>query len=173
MNRRIWYIAVAVAFAIHNLEEAVAAARLLAFMRSRAPAFLRDFCSGIAVTDLRVSLAILTIVGVVVAAIAARRPSGVTSAFAMLVFAAVIGVNAIAHIALTLAVRAYMPGLITAIVLTLPLAVLLLVRGRREGWVSSAAYWSVIPAAILVHGPVLAGFIRLSITIARTVSRNA
>jgi len=172
VSRTSWYLSIATAFAIHNAEEGAAAARLLSFMQAGAPVFLRDFYSGMQVNDLRISLAILTAAGVGVTLFSVLRSKAAGSAFAMLVFAAVIGVNALAHIALAIAAGTYMPGLITALVLTLPLSVVIAVRGKRERWVPSVAYWSVIPLALLVHGPVLAGFIRFSVGIARALSRN-
>ena len=173
MSRRFWYVAVVLAFALHNLEEAVAAPRMLDLLQSRGPGYLRAFYSGIDAFTLRTSLLILTVLAILVTLAAARRPNRPGSAYAMLVFGAVIGLNALAHVALAVALRAYMPGLATALLLTLPVSALLLTLAHRERWVSSPVFWTILPAAIVVHGPVLLGFIRISTGIARSFTRSA
>ena len=172
MTRRSWYFLIGLAFALHNSEEAIAAPRMLAMMQSRGPSLLRAFYSGIEVAELRVSLFILTALGLFLALMAARNEASTSGAYMMLVFAALIGLNALMHIALAVTFRTYMPGLITAIVLTLPLSLFVLSRGFRERWVSTRAYWSIIPAAVVVHGPLLAAFIIGTTRIARVFVRS-
>ena len=172
MSRRSWYFVVALAFALHNIEEAIAAPRMLDLMQSRGPGSLRALYSGIDASELRISLLILTTMGLLVIMTAARSPTRPIGSYVMLVFAAFIGLNALAHVALTVAFRAYMPGLLTALVLTLPISALLLARGRREHWVSSPAFWTVLPVAVLIHGPVLAGLFRVTIGLARALARG-
>ena len=172
MTRRSWYFLIGLAFALHNSEEAMAAPRMLAMMQSRGPSLLRAFYAGIEVPELRISLFILTGLGLFVAVLAARNEASTSSAYAMLVFAALIGLNALMHIVLAVMFRAYMPGLITAIVLTLPLSLLVLTRGLRERWVSMRAYWSIIPAAVVVHGPLLGAFIIGTTRLARVFVRS-
>jgi hypothetical protein len=167
VTRRSWYFLIGLAFALHNSEEAIAAPRMLAMMQARGPALLRAFYSGIEVAELRVSLFILTALGLFLTLMAARNEESTGSAYTMLVFAALIGLNALMHIALAVTFRTYMPGLITAILLTLPLSLLVLSRAFRERWVPTRAYWSVIPAAVVVHGPLLAAFIIGTTRIAR------
>ena len=172
MTRSSWYFLIGLAFALHNSEEAIAAPRMLAMMQARGPALLRAFYSGIEVSELRVSLFILTALGLFLTLLASRNEASTSSAYAMLVFAAVIGLNALMHIALAVTFRSYMPGLITAILLTLPLSLLVLARGFRERWVPTRAYWSIIPAAVVVHGPLLAGFIIGTTRLARVFVRS-
>jgi hypothetical protein len=52
-----------------------------------------------------------------------------------------------------------MPGLVTALLITLPVSLLLLRRARQETWVSTAAFWAVMPVAVLIHGPLLVAFL--------------
>lgn len=68
---------------------------------------------------------------------------------------------------LTIAFRTYMPGVVTAVSITLPVSAMLLRRARREAWVSTPVFWAVIPIAALVHGPVLGVFLRSTIAIFR------
>jgi hypothetical protein len=173
VNRRAWYLLTAVAFALHNAEEAAAAPRLLDLLQSRAPTFLRSFYAGIQVSELRTSLFVLTVVALLLATAARRAPSAPGWSYTMLVFAAVIGLNALAHVSLSIAFGTYMPGLITAGVLTLPVSMAVLMRGWRDRWALPAAYWTILPTAVIVHGPALAVFIGTTIGVLRMFTRGA
>ena len=147
-------------FTLHNTEESLGAPAMVRQMQTQAPRFLRSFYSQVDVSDLRVGLGVLTLLGIALALIAIRTPRATGSAYAMLVFATVIGINAVAHIALSVIFRAYMPGLLTAILLCLPVAIALWYRVWKEAWISRTWLWTALPAGLLVHGPLLAGFIR-------------
>ena len=123
----------ATAFACHNAEEWIGAPLLVLQMQSRAPAFMRDFYSGVQVADLRRNLVLLSVIGLVVVALAARSPASRAWSYAMLVFGALIGVNGLTHIAFSLIWRDYMPGSLTAVLATVPIAVGLFVRSQRDG----------------------------------------
>ena len=172
-SKRAWYLMIGVVFAVHNAEEATAAPRMIEFMRLDAPIALRGFYEGITAGELRLSLTILTLIGLAVTAFAARLAPGPRWAYVMLVFAAVIGLNALAHVALSAIARTYMPGLVTALLLTLPVAILVFVRARRDGWVSATAYWTAFPVAFVIHGPVLVLFVRTTIGALRLLSGGA
>lgn len=167
MSRRSWYLLVGFAFAVHNGEEALTARRLLRFMQSDAPGFVRDFYAGITVGELQASLLVLTVLGVVVTGVAMRSSTTSASAFGMMVFAALLGLNALAHIGLSIASRSYMPGVATAVSITLPVSALLLLRGKHEAWVSTSAFWAVVPVAAVLHGPGLGAFLRASLLLMR------
>jgi Protein of unknown function with HXXEE motif len=173
VDKRSWYFLTALAFGLHNVEEAAAAPRMLELMQSRAPMFLRSFYTGIQVSELRTSLIVLTVVALLLATAASRAPGAPGWSYTMLLFCAVIGLNALAHVSLSIAFGTYMPGLITALVLTLPVSVAVLVRGWRDRWVLPSAYWTILPAAVVVHGPVLAVFIRTTISVFRVFIRGA
>jgi hypothetical protein len=160
LTQRRWYIFVAGAFALHNTEEAIGAPAMLRQLQSQAPRFLRDFYSQVDVSDLRLGLAVLTLVGIAIAFVAIRTPRATGSAYAMLVFGTVIGINAFAHIVLSAIFRGYMPGVLTAIFFCLPVAIALWYRVWKDVWIPRTWLWTVVPAALLVHGPLLAGFIR-------------
>ena len=160
---------IGVAFAVHNAEEAAAAPRMLEFMKFGAPAALRTFYQGITANELRVSLTILTLAGLVLTGLAIRRGLGPRWSYSMLVFAAVIGLNALGHVALSAIARTYIPGLVTALLLTLPVAIMVFVRARRDHWVSATAYWTAFPMALLIHGPVLILFVRTTLGALRAV----
>jgi hypothetical protein len=86
----------------------------------------------------------------------------------MMVLAALLGLNAVFHIVLSIQTGAYMPGLVTAVLISLPVSVTLLVRARQQRWVSARAFWAVLPVAILIHGPVLDAVFRASLRLMRT-----
>lgn len=167
MSRRSWYLMLGLALALHNGEEALRAIHMLDFMQSDAPGFLRDAYAGITVSELQGALLILTVIAFVGIVVAAVWPAAVASAFGMMVLAALLGLNAVFHIVLAIQTRAYMPGLVTALLISLPVSVTLLVRARQQRWVPARAFWAVLPAAVLIHGPVLDAVFRLSLRLMR------
>ncbi len=64
--------------------------------------------------------------------------------------ATVLLVNGLAHIAGTLVTRTYSPGLVTGVVLYLPIAPLVLFRAR-----SQAAFGRGVAAGVALHGVVM------------------
>jgi hypothetical protein len=64
----------------------------------------------------------------------------------------------IPHIALTVALRSYMPGVATAVAFNLPVLSLLMVLAVREGYVSgwkAAAYSAGVAGMLLASIPIL------------------
>lgn len=142
-------------------------------MQSGAPIALGAFYEGVNAAELRFSLVLLTLAGLGVTALAARFATGPGSAYAMLVFAGVMGLNAFAHIVMSGVARTYMPGLVTAVLLALPVAILVFLRARRDSWVSATAYWTAVPVALVIHGPVLVFFVRTTIAALRVITGSA
>ena len=167
MSRRSWYLILGLALALHNGEEALRATYLLHFMQTDAPGFLRDVYAGITVSELQGSLLILTAIAFLGIVVATVFSSAAASAFGMMVLAALLGLNAVFHIVLSIQTETYMPGLITAVLISLPVSVTLLVRARQQRWVSAAAFWAVLPVAVLIHGPVLDAIFRVSLRLMR------
>jgi|SRR5687767_9905529 len=163
----------AVAFAVHNVEEGIGAPALLQLMQSRAPDFVRSFYSEIRAPDLRGSLVILSAIGFCLAAIASRRITSRVWSYVMVVFGAVMGLNGLAHVAFSIAWDDYMPGTLTAVSVTIPVSLALLMRSHREAWIAPSLRWTLAPAAIVVHGPVLAALIPLLVRLARFLTRRA
>ena len=85
----------------------------------------------------------------------------------MMVLAALLGLNAVFHIVLSVQSGAYIDGLLTALLISLPVSVTLLVRARQQRWVSARAFWTVLPVAVLIHGPVLDAVFRVSLRLVR------
>jgi hypothetical protein len=167
MSRRSWYLILGLAWCLHNAEEMLLASQMLQFMQSDAPGFLRDFYAGITVSELQGILLILTAVLLVVIAISAVFAATAASAFAMMVLAALLGLNAVFHIVLFIQTGVYVPGLVTAVLVSLPVGAALLRQARRQRWTPGPAFWAALPVAVLVHGPVLDALFKVSLSLVR------
>jgi hypothetical protein len=167
MSRRSWYLILGLALCLHNAEEFLGATQMLQFMQSDAPGFLREVYAGITVAELQGSLLILTAIALLFIVVAAVFSAAAASAFGMMALAALIGLNAVFHIVMSIQYGAYIPGLVTALLISLPVSVTLLVRGRQQRWVPAKAFWAVLPVAVLIHGPVLDVLFRLSLRLIR------
>jgi hypothetical protein len=126
---------------------------MLVVMRRGGPQWLRAAYATVDPGQLRFGLAFLTLLGLLVALSAAAKATSRGWTLAMLVFCAVITLNAVAHIALAIAAGGYMPGLATAVVVCLPVSGWLLLRAFRQRWLPAPAGWTVAPLALVVHGP--------------------
>lgn len=155
LSRRSWCLVLGVAWSLHNCEEWLLAEQMLRFMQFNAPGFVRDAYAGLVVPELQAVLLILNTVLLVVLATAAVYSTAAASAFAVLVLAALLGLNAVFHLSMFVTTGIYAAGLVTAVLVSLPVAATVLVQGRRQRWVPASAYWAVVPAALVVHGPVL------------------
>jgi len=60
-------------------------------------------------------------------------------------------VNAVGHSLTALPLGSYVPGLITAVVINLPVGIYVLQRGLREQWIRPNAAWQLIGVAIALH----------------------
>jgi hypothetical protein len=99
-------------------------------------------------------VAVLTVLAFAVTWLSAS--SGKQTVWTYLAFgymAAVLANVLIPHIALTVALRNYMPGVATAVVLNLPILSLLVVLAIREGYVSG---WKAVAYLVGVAGMLLA-----------------
>ena len=79
----------------------------------------------------------------------------VTGSHALLVAALsiviVLLVNAVGHSLTALLLGSYVPGLITAVVINLPVGIYVLERALREPWIRPNAAWQLIGVAIALH----------------------
>lgn len=167
VNRRWWCLILGLAWLLHDAEEVLLASQMLRFMQSDAPGFLRDAYAGITASELQAVLLILTALLLIVIASAAVFARAATSAFGMIVLAALLGLNAIFHIGLFLHTSVYVAGLATAVLVSMPVAATVLVHARRQRWIAAPAFWVAVPTAVLVHGPVLDGLFAASLSFVR------
>jgi hypothetical protein len=167
ISRRSWYSILGLAWILHNIEEVLLAPQMLRFMQSDAPGFLRHAYAGITVPELRAVLLLLTAALLIVIAIAAAFPNTAASAFGLIMFTALLGLNAVFHIGLFMQTGVYAAGLATAVLLSLPVTAALLAQAKQQRWIASRAFWTALPAAILIHGPVLDGLFKASLSTVR------
>ena len=137
LERVIWLFAIALT--LHNLEEAV-----------WLPAWSRHagfWDSPVGASEFRIAAAILTILGYVVAYWSLRGGAQGLGSYLLTGFAFAMLLNVIFHVAATIGLREYAPGVVTAVFINLPVMSYLLLRMFRDRWVT----WpKVILALVLV-----------------------
>ena len=151
-----------IVFAIHNGEEALTIRRFLPLLRRRAPEWAAPWLERIGYEEYRGALLIVSITGVVIGLWALLRPHSEAALWMLLLLQAVLLLNVASHVASAVFLRSYTPGLATALLLNLPLSLHVFRRALREGWLGRAAFLALLPAALLVHGPLLIAFIILT-----------
>jgi hypothetical protein len=153
----LWLIPILVA--VHNVEEALSFPVYLPRVRALAP----DWVPPVTYSQMLLALGVVTLIPLALTAWAMARPDSRAALWAALLFQAIILVNVVSHLAVaTFLLHGYAPGVITAVVLNLPFSIYLFRRVARERWLSRRALLALGPAALLVHGPVLAGLILLA-----------
>ncbi|HXW08142.1 MAG TPA: HXXEE domain-containing protein [Vicinamibacterales bacterium] len=98
-----------------------------------------------------VAINAVAFVGMVLAARAAIRSEML--GWLAITIATVLLVNGLAHLVASLATGSYSPGLITGVVLYLPIAQLVLLRAWHQ--VPGAFFWQGVGAGVAVHGLVV------------------
>jgi hypothetical protein len=105
-----------------------------------------------------IALAVVSLLTVAVAIAVSRDPDARWALWLLLVIEATMALNALSHALLSLVIfRGYAPGVVTALLVNVPFAVYCFRRASRQNWVSTRALGATIPAALIVHGPLLAG----------------
>lgn len=115
-----------VAVTLHNLEEAIWLPGFWAERSWHLPVNAIEFRIGATLTaGLACALTYLSI----------RYGARSAATYGWAIFSTIMLLNAIWHLAATLYLRAYAPGVVTAVFVVLPVTIYLLRRGRREGYV--------------------------------------
>jgi hypothetical protein len=154
-SRRILW-AVPILLALHNAEEAIFFPRYLPFVLARLSSGLEAVAGPVTSGQVWLALAAITLLGFAVALWADRRPESRAAVWLLLLIQTTMLVNALWHLgAAVVLFGGYAPGLVTALLLNAPFAIYLLRRARAEGWLSRRALWALLPAALVVHGPLL------------------
>lgn len=120
-----------IAVTLHNAEEAI-------WMPGWAAKHLEDVVGRPpGATEIRTALVVLTVAAFVATCLSVRR--GPESVWAYLTFGYIIAMLAnvfVPHVPAAIVVRGYAPGVVTAVLINLPVMSLLAVRMVRERWVS-------------------------------------
>lgn len=144
--------------ALHNAEEAFALRHGLPNLRGVVPEPFAAVAARLTPAAVAQALVALSILAFGVAAAAAVRPASRAALWLLLTLEVAIGLNVVAHLAsAALVFRGYGPGLATAVLLNAPFVVYCVRRARRERWLTPTALRATVPAAVVLHGPVLLG----------------
>jgi hypothetical protein len=153
-HRILWVVPILLA--LHNAEEAIFFPRYLPFVLARLPSGWQAVAGPVTSGQVWLALAAITLLGFAVALWADRRPSSRAAVWLLLLIQTTMLVNALWHLgAAVVLFGGYAPGLATAVLLNAPFSIYLLRRARAEGWVSRRALLALMPAALVVHGPLL------------------
>lgn len=156
------------ALLVHNSEEAIAwhdqwppftgngTAALTQRLTPLMQQLIAQDVARLSYAQLLISLVIVSLLALVVVSALMRSPQSPRARWAFVALQMVLALNAVAHIvSAVLLFQGYNPGLVTALLFTLPLATWILQRAWRERWVSHAALCASLPVALVLHGPVL------------------
>jgi len=162
-SRRVVIWLIPIFLTLHNAEEAITFRRYAPGAVALLPAPLASHAMTLRYSAFVQLLAGLALLAFVIALMAERWPHSRRLLWLLLALQATIGLNVLAHV-VTAAVlfRGYGPGLVTAVLVNAPFTVHCFRRAAREHWVSPAAMRATVPAAFLLHGPVLLGALWLT-----------
>lgn len=123
-----------------------------------APEPFASIASTLSYPVMLVALAVVQVLALSIALATATWPQSARALWALLTMEAALALNVIAHGLSALVVfHGYSPGLATSLLVNAPFATYCFRRARRERWVSTAALQATVPAALLLHGPILMG----------------
>jgi hypothetical protein len=155
MPRRLVYL-VAGLVTVHDVEEALTFQSSLTLIESRLPIALRPLLEDASAGAMYAALIVATAIPWMCAFWSAHRPASRLAIWLVLLVQAVVFVNAFWHLFIARVVlRAYAPGLVTAALVNLPFSIYLFRRVVRERWVPRAPLLALVPAALLVHSPIV------------------
>jgi hypothetical protein len=151
------------ALAIHNTEEAIAFPAYLPLVRGRVPPSIESLMAGVDASSLRVALLWATLIPLLILIWVTWRPESRAARWAALVVQTVVVINVVSHVVVaTFIMHGYSPGVLSALLINAPLSVYLFRRARREHWLPTVAWRSLVPAALVIHGPGLFALLLLS-----------
>jgi Protein of unknown function with HXXEE motif len=155
-------------FTIHNLEEALTMKRYLPVaremipeLRRRVPARLRWLVREYTYRQLMILVVILTTAAWAIAIFGGLDQPASGAGYALLALRAVLFLNVFAHVGGAFLFRGYAPGLVTAVLINLPFSWVVFTTAWNEHWYSATTLLLLIPLALILHGPVFVGLLRL------------
>jgi hypothetical protein len=155
-SRALWLVPACMA--VHNAEEALYFPRFLWLVLERLPETWRAVPASFTTWQVRTALGVVTLIPFGLAVWATLRPRSAIAIWLLLLVQATLLVNVLWHVGVAIfLLDGYAPGVVTAVLLNLPVSVYLLRRAVRENWVSPQAGRALLPGALLLHGPLLLG----------------
>jgi hypothetical protein len=153
---------------VHNAEEAFAFRTCLPRMPALLPNALGNLQKSLSYPVMLGALALVSALAFLVTFAAVARPASRRLLWVVLVLEAAVGLNVFGHVVGAVTIfRGYGPGLASAVLINAPFAVYCFRRARREEWISPAALRATIPAALILHGPVLLAGLWLAVRVSR------
>lgn len=136
-------------------------------VRTGMPRFLRVFLPPVTYEQFLVSLVLLTGVAFACAWFGKIERDRSWGAYVLLCLQMVLLINVAAHITTLAVVGHYTAGSATSLLINLPFSIYLLRRAWKEEWVGKRGFLLMIPLAVVVHTPILFGFLYVSGYISR------
>lgn len=145
----LWLVPVFVT--VHNLEEALLMPAFLQTRNSSVPDPLRSLLPPITYRQFLISLIIVTTMPYLIAWLGNLERERGRGVYLLLGLQVVMLFNVLAHAAMSVAMRGYAPGVVTAFVLNLPFSIYLLSRAVKEKWVSQRVIVLLFPVGLIIH----------------------
>jgi hypothetical protein len=142
-------------FALHNGEEAFTIGPFLPLLKAQLPSWAAAWTRDVTVPLYLAGLAIVTTLGLLAGLWVLLRPRSRAALWTLLLLQAVLLLNAFSHLLTAALLRGYDPGVATAALVNLPLSLYVFRTASREAWLARGPLLALIPAAVLVHGPLL------------------
>jgi hypothetical protein len=162
-NRQISLVrAVPFLFALHNLEEALFMPAFLSSSKNIFPAFVHDLLGEISPVQFLSVLLPITILPVILFFIWKRNPSILWIPYFLCGLQFVIFFNIFSHAGSALLLKIYSPGLLTALLVNLPFSLVFFLQNARRNFFTIKNLPVFITAALLTHGPLLFGLLKLA-----------
>lgn len=136
-------------------------------VRTGMPRFLRVFLPPVTYEQFLVCLVLLTALAIFCAWFGQIERDRSWGVYVLVGLQMVLLINVFAHITTLAVVGHYTAGSVTSLLVNLPFSIYLLRRAVLEEWVGRRALLLLIPAALVVHTPVLFGFLFVSGYISR------
>jgi hypothetical protein len=147
---------------LHNLEEALTMPAFIEKRNASVPGGLRQIVPPVTYRQFLTALVIITVIPYLVVLV---RPGRRWAEYLLVCLQVVMLINVFAHSLMAIFLGGYTPGLVTALLINLPFSLYLLRRAVSESWMSKKAVAWMFPLGILIHGPLLAGLMLLSVLI--------
>lgn len=142
------------------MEEALTVARYLPRVGQLVPAAFRRAIPE--AEAIYLALAVVTLIPIGFAVLARRPGSTSWATYGLLLVAAVLLVNIVWHLLAAAALGGYSPGVVTAVVINLPVTILALRWAIRNAWLSRRGVAGMLLVAVFLHGPIPGAVVALA-----------
>lgn len=166
MNKRtlLWFVPIFIT--IHNIEEALFMPAMIEARKTAFPKAFSEWLSPVAsARQMFIGLLIVTVIPYLIAW-NADWESGLRGKMLLCLQAAMF-INVLAHVGMTIFIGGYAPGVVTAVLLNLPLSLYLFHRARQAEWVSISSLIRIGFIGLLLHAVALPVIILLAGILAR------